>query len=133
VERRRAALVLDSGALVALSRGDVRVRGILDEALRRTHEVAVPMVTIAETHRGAGPREALLNRTLGRLEPSRPLDEPTARLAGVLLGEANSSSTIDALVMAEALTLAPSVVVTSDPTDLRLLLGERRGVEIRVC
>ena len=51
-------------------------------------------------------------------------------MAGQLLGDAKSSSTIDALVVAEALDCAPAVIFTSDPTDLRALLGDHRGVTI---
>jgi hypothetical protein len=47
-----------------------------------------------------------------------------------LLGVARSSSTIDALVVAEALNCAPAMIWTSDPTDLRQLLGGHPGVTV---
>ena len=56
--------------------------------------------------------------------------EPTARLAGALLAAARSSSTIDALVVAEAINRQPSLLVTSDVADLALLLDGRPGVSL---
>lgn len=88
------------------------------------------MVVVAETVRGSGPRDAPVNLVLMQTEPRNPLTEPLARRAGQLLASAGSSSTIDALVVAEALDCAPSVIWTSDPTDLRDLLGGHRGVVV---
>ena len=51
-------------------------------------------------------------------------------MAGQLLGDAKSSSTIDALVVAAALDCAPAIILTSDPGDLRALLGDHRGVTV---
>jgi hypothetical protein len=65
---------------------------------------------------------------LALCEPFTLLTEAIARHAGQLLGEAGSSATIDALVVAEAIGLQPSVVLTSDPDDLGRLLGARPGV-----
>jgi predicted nucleic acid-binding protein len=130
VERDRTTLVLDSGALISLSRGSAQTRSRIEAARRRGATILVPVVTIAETHRGSGPREALLNLALARLEPPRPLGDSTARIAGVLLAESGSSSTIDALVVAEAIEMAPAVILTSDPKDLQLLVGARRDVVV---
>ncbi len=130
MERDRATLVLDSGALISLSRGNVQTRSRVEAARRNQASIVVPVVAVAETHRGSGPREATLHLALARLDPPRPLVDSTARLAGVLLAESGSSSTIDALVVAEAIELAPSVVLTSDPDDLRQILGNRRNVRI---
>ena len=88
------------------------------------------MVVLAETVRGHGPRDAAVNLLLGQFAPHRPLDEPTARAAGELLAAANSSSTIDALVAAEALHRPPSTVLTSDPDHPRRLLDGHRGVTV---
>jgi hypothetical protein len=88
------------------------------------------MVIVAETVRGSGPRDALVNLVLAQTAPQHPLTDAIARAAGRLLGTARSSSTIDALVVAEALDCAPSMILTSDPTDLRQLLADRRGVTI---
>jgi hypothetical protein len=88
------------------------------------------MVVVSETVRGHGPRDAAVNLVLAQAGPLYPLTEGTARLAGALLSQARSSATIDALVVAEALECAPSLILTSDATDLRTLLGDRHGVLI---
>ncbi len=67
---------------------------------------------------------------IAQTAPQHPLTEPIARLAGQLLGSARSSSPIDALVVAEALHCSPAIVVTSDPNDIRQLLGDHPGVTI---
>ena len=58
------------------------------------------------------------------------MTETVARAAGELLGEARSSSTIDALVVAEALDCSPAMIWTSDPSDMRQLIGSHRGVTV---
>jgi hypothetical protein len=88
------------------------------------------MVVVAETVRGNGPRDATVNLVLAQTAPQHPLTERLARAAGQLLGASQSSSTIDALVVAEALDCAPAVILTSDPNDLRQLLGHHRGVTV---
>ncbi|HQZ33850.1 MAG TPA: hypothetical protein PK020_05470 [Ilumatobacteraceae bacterium] len=90
----------------------------------------MPMVVLAETVRGHELRDAAVNLLLGQFAPPRPLDEPTARAAGGLLAAANTNSTIDALVAAEALHRLPSTVLTSNPDDLRRLLDGHRGVTV---
>jgi hypothetical protein len=88
------------------------------------------MVVVAETARGNGPRDAPVNLVLAQTAPQHPLTEALARSAGQLLGVARSSSTIDALVVAEAIDCAPAAILTSDADDLRQLLGDHRGVTI---
>jgi hypothetical protein len=88
------------------------------------------MVVVAETVRGNGPRDAPVNLVLAQTSPQHPLTDAIARAAGRLLGTARSSSTIDALVVAEALDCAPSMILTSDPADLRQLLGDHHGVTV---
>lgn len=88
------------------------------------------MVVLAETVRGAGPRDAPVNMTLAQFEPHPLLDEPTARLAGELLSAARSNSTIDALVAAEAINRSPSLLVTGDVDDMGTLLDGHPGVSV---
>ena len=125
-----ATLVLDSGAVIGLARGDRRLRALISHAHRMGVSIRVPMVVLAETARGNGPRDAALNLVLHSMAPHRPLDEPTARLAGGLLATARSNATLDALVAAEAIHCRPSVVLTADPDDLGRLLAEQPGVGV---
>ena len=58
-----------------------------------------------------------------------PTEEPTARLAGALLGRTGGTNTVDALVAAEAVTVAADVL-TSDTDDLRTLLANHPRVTV---
>jgi predicted nucleic acid-binding protein len=58
-----------------------------------------------------------------------PTDEPTARLAGAMLGRTRGANTVDALVAAEAVT-AMANLLTSDEDDLRPLLAEHPNVSV---
>ena len=129
VEHGRA-LVLDAGAVTGLARAQRSLRARVEAAWEAGADICIPMVVIAETVRGNGPRDARVNLVLAECAPYQVLDEATARLAGALLAQARSNATVDALVIAEALRRSPSVVLTADPTDLTALLGARPGVII---
>jgi predicted nucleic acid-binding protein len=92
--------------------------------------VSVPTVVLAEVTRGSGPRDARLNMTIAGCDPSRPLDEATARFAGRLLARAGGNHTVDAIVAAEAIQRSPTILFTSDPDDLSRLLDNHPGVVV---
>ncbi len=125
--RRRAKqssalrLIVDSGAVLALARRDVRARAALAAAWEVSAEVIVPAVVVAETVRGHGARDAPVNRVLNAIGKVPATTEPTARTAGVLQAGAEITATIDALVVAEAVQRGGGVILTSDPDDLRRL------------
>jgi hypothetical protein len=56
-------LILDSGAVIAPSRGDRRARAFLARAQELGTPVEIPVVVLAETMRG-GPRNVPVNRVL---------------------------------------------------------------------
>ena len=123
-------LVLDAGAVIGLARNNHALRARLRNAQQIGMNLRVPMVVVAETVRGNGPRDAPVNLVLAQTAPQHPLTDEIARAAGRLLGNAKSSSTIDALIVAEAIDCAPAIILTSDPIDLRALLSDHRGVTI---
>lgn len=120
-------LILDSGAVVAWSRGDVRARALLTRALELGVDIRIPIAVLAETLRG-GPRDAPIHRVRNAVDVF-PTAETTARLAGALLGRTGGTNTVDALVAAEAVTAAGDVL-TADADDLRALLGDQRSVTV---
>ena len=130
MDRNEETIVLDAGAVIGLSRNDRRLKRLITAARAGGAEFRVPTVVVAETVRGNGPRDAPVNLVLAQTEPRYPLTEAIARRAGQLLASAQSSSTIDALVVAEALDCAPAMIWTSDPKDMRQLLGAGHGVTI---
>jgi len=131
--RRRQAqapaqrLILDSGAVIAWSRGDVRARALLTRALELALDIRIPVAVLAETLRG-GPRDAPIHRVRNAVDVF-PTEEATARLAGALLGQTGGTNTVDALVAAEAVTAAADVL-TGDADDLRALLGDQWRVTV---
>ena len=114
--------------MIGLARFDRTLRSRVDRLRQADADIVVPVVVIAETARGNGPRDARVNLVLAGCSPSRPLDQSTARLAGQLLAATGGANTIDALVAAEAVQRAPSVVLTSDPDDLSALLADHPDV-----
>lgn len=123
-------LILDAGAVIALSRADQRARAALAAALEAGADVSIPAVVVAETVRGVA-ADAPVNRIVKAVGAVSAADERVGRTAGRLLGEARSDSTIDALVVASAVEAGGAVILTGDPDDLRALSGDRQGVVIQ--
>ena len=123
-------LILDSGAVIALSRNDLRARAVLAAAWEAGAEVFIPSVVLAGTVRGSAP-DTQVNRVIRAVGEVCVADEATGRLAGRLLGSAESTSSIDALVVANAIGLGGGMVLTGDPSDLGALAGEHPTVTIR--
>ena len=118
------ALVLDTGALIALDRNDRRMWAMLRVAADENGIVQVPAGVIAQAWRDGG-RQALLSRALRHCDEV-PLDGLSARAAGLLCGRTGSSDVIDASVAVVAAALARRedvTVLTSDTGDLRRLLA----------
>jgi predicted nucleic acid-binding protein len=113
-------LILDAGALIALAHGDRRARSFLDLALDERRFVQVPTPVLAQVHRG-GRAHARTDRVLNEVDEFVPTTVAIARDAGELLGHTGLTDAVDAIVVAEALRAAPSVIITSDPADLTTL------------
>ena len=114
-----AGIVLDAGALIALDRNDRQMWSALRAASDEGIRICVPAGVIAQAWRD-GSRQALLSRALRHCE-TIPLEEMTARAAGLLCGQAGTSDVIDASVALTAAALARSgetLVFTSDPDDI---------------
>ena len=110
-------LTLDTGALLALERGDSRVRALLRRASETGLPLSVPAGVVAQAWRG-GPRQARVARLLA--DPSvhvAPLDDTTARAVGLLCGRSDHRDIVDVHVALLAQEQGHTVV-TSDPEDL---------------
>lgn len=114
-----SGLTYDTGALLAAESNDRRMWALHRRALDRLHTPAVPAGVLAQAWRG-GP-QPLMSQLLGTCQVD-PLDEPTARLAGTVLGQAKATDAIDATVVAGALRRGDAVV-TSDRRDIEALAG----------
>ncbi len=122
-------LILDSGAVIALARGDSRARAFLTRALELMAPVEIPVVVVAETVRG-GPRDATVNRVLKAVGSVPEAREIHGRTAGRLLGAARSASTVDALVVAQAVEAGGAHILTGDREDLSRLAAQNPEVWI---
>ncbi len=120
-------LILDSGAVISWSRGEVRARALLTRALELGVDIRIPIAVLAETLRG-GPGDAPVHRVRNAVDVF-PTDETSGRLAGVLLGRTGGTNAVDALVAAEAIT-ARADVLTGDADDMQQLLAAHRGTAV---
>ena len=122
-------LILDAGAVIALSRADPRARAALAAAVEAGANVSIPSVVVAETVRGVA-EDAPVNRVLKAVGDIDSAGEGVGRTAGRLLREAGMSATVDAIVVATAVEAGGAVVLTGDPDDLGALAGPHREVVI---
>lgn len=123
-------LILDSGAVIALARGDQRARAFLARALELRAPIEIPVVVVAETLRG-GPRDAPVHRVLKAVGSIPEMREAHGRTAGRLLGTARSASTVDALVVAHAVESGGAHILTGDRDDLERLAAPHPEVWIQ--
>ena len=85
-----SALVLDTGALIALDRNDRTVWAMLRNAADDSAQVSVPAGVIAQAWRD-GSRQALLSRALTHCDEV-PLEGSLARATGLLCGRAGTAA-----------------------------------------
>lgn len=126
-------LILDSEAVSALAEKRPGMAERLAAAQQADHRVLIPAVVLAEVATGA-PNDAAIWHLLGRI-PTLDLPEGVAMRAGALRARAERvrrkkrDLTVDAIVAATAVELAPSVVITADKSDLELLVD---GFDVKV-
>lgn len=120
-------LILDSSAVISLSRGENRPRALLRRALELGVDIRIPVAVLAETLRG-GPGDAPVHRVRNAVDVFPP-GEWTGRLAGSLLGSTGGANAVDALVAAEAIMVRADVL-TGDAHDLRALLSNHPAVQV---
>jgi predicted nucleic acid-binding protein len=117
-------MILDAGGILALTRGSADARATLERAVREGYVAVIPTPVLAQVHRGGRDR-AHVDRVVNMVDALLPTSELVARRAGELQAKAGTSDAVEAIVAAEALASVPTLVLTSDPGDLkRLLEGE---------
>ena len=127
------AIVLDTAALSALARGSGSTMARLSAAHDMDVPVVFPAVVLAEIMTG-GPADAAVWRIVNRISPI-DITVGIASHAGRLRENAESvrrkkrDLTVDAVVAASALELAPCLLVTGDPDDM-ILLTAGSGVKV---
>lgn len=115
-----SGVTLDTGALVALERGDRRMIALLRQMLAQGVGTRVPAGVVGQAWRD-GRRQAVLARFLNGHEVEIiPLDGQLARACGTLCAVSDTSDVIDASVVLVARE-HDDVIVSSDLDDLRRL------------
>lgn len=111
------AVVLDTGALIALEGGDTRMLALAKVITRDRLPTLVPAGVVAQAWRGS-PRQHPVARLLAtqalRVDA---LDEDTAKAVGVLLGTSGTSDVTDGHVALLG-RRTRGTVYTTDPSDL---------------
>lgn len=131
-------VLLDAEALSVLAfpkdRGATarRAQAVLAAAEQRNTPIRVSAATLVEAYQGRA-RDAGIDRVLNQGIYVLPVDRSTARVAARLLSTAglDSRAAIDSIVVATAIRLGSTLVLTSDPDDLRLLAMDHPAVEIQ--
>jgi hypothetical protein len=122
-------IVLDAGALIALERNDQDLWDDVERTVRGDGVVLVPAAALAQAWRG-GPRQARLVQAL-RLCQVVSFDQ-VAEAAGVLCGRAGTTDVVAASVALTSARRGVEVLITSDPDDLRPLLGAAGATHVRL-
>ena len=112
--------VLDTGALIALERGDRHVVGVVAEARQVRATLTVPAGCVAQAWRDPRRQARLANFLRGSNVDIVALDADAARRVGLLLAASGTTDVVDAHVAVCALRRG-GPVLTSDPEDIRTL------------
>ena len=120
---------LDAGALIALDRGNVRVRSMVAEAMSRGQEVRVPSAVVAQVWRNPAGQARLAKFLRNPNVQHVSMDLLMAKASGLLCRATGTADVVDAAV-AVCARLHDDEVVTSDPDDLRRLVDPARVVPV---
>jgi len=126
-----SALVLDTGAFIAVDRNDRSMIARLRVAQLHGYELRTSAIVIAQVWRSSGGKQAGIARLL-RAVDVRPVDEQMGRDAGALLSKAPTDDPIDATVVLVA--RSGDRILTSDPDDIgHLVSSSGKKVAIVPC
>lgn len=108
---------LDTGALIALESGSMRMAVLVEEALASRAELAVPAGVLAQAWRGGG-RQARIARLLSASNTSIiPLDTKLALRVGARCAATRTADVVDVSV-AICASDRGHPVITSNPDDI---------------
>lgn len=126
-----SALVLDSGAFVAVDRGDRAMAARLRVAQRGGLELRSTGVVVTQVWRDPAGRQANLARLLKSVDV-KAVDQRLGREGGILLGRAGTEDAVDASVVAVSAT--GDRILTSDAGDIRpLVAASERSILVIPC
>jgi len=121
-------LVLDSGAFLAVERGDREIVALLKLEQRAGRVPVTHGGVVGQVWRGGTGRQVPVAKLLAGTDVA-VLDDRMGRRVGVLLGSARSSDVVDAAVV--LLAADGDEILTSDAEDLRPL-AEAAAVHVDI-
>ena len=111
---------VDTGGLIAIERGNLRISRLLEEAVKADYRVTIPATVWAQAIRQPE-RQAELTRIAKLPETDFiPLNRDNANSVGRLLAASGTADVVDGHV-AVCARQRGQPVITSDPDDIRLL------------
>lgn len=113
-------LTLDTGALIALERGDRSMRALISRAEEHGDRITIPATTLAQAVRLPARQARLMKLCRQATTDIVPLDRAAALAVGALLARSRTVDIVDAHVVVCA-RRAEQTVVTSDPDDIARL------------
>jgi hypothetical protein len=122
------SLILDAGALLAVERGRRDVVALIKQEMLSGRAPVAHGGVVGQVWRGGAGRQARLATLVPGLDV-RPLDVQLGQQSGALLGKTRGADVIDAALA--ILAGDGDVLLTSDPTDLALLV-RAAGVHVDV-
>lgn len=115
-----SGLTLDTGALIALERGNRVAAALVQRAIAAKADIALPTTVIAQAIRDPAKQVALNVLMRASVTDIVDLDHPTAVAVGRMLATSGTSDITDAHVAISA-TSRNHAIATSDPGDLAVL------------
>lgn len=121
-------VTLDTGALIAIERGDVRMRERLRAMHARGELATIPAAVICEAWRDSS-RQVELARLIERSDVEN-VGAALAKRGGELLSRTGTADAVDAIVACSAARRG-DVVLTSDPDDLQRLADDLGTIRVQ--
>ena len=123
-------VILDSGGISALAAGNTTARAVVVRARREGRLVVIPAPVLTEVNTGSRDH-AHIDRVVNQVDQMIETTPERAKEAGVLRARSGVLDVVDAIVVAEAVSVLPAVILTSDPDDIAALV-DAAGASDRV-
>jgi predicted nucleic acid-binding protein len=119
-KKRPRTVVFDTGALIALERGDGRVRALIETALGSGGTIVLCAPVLAQCWRNGASHVRLARFIRMHGVEIEPMDTEAAKACGAVCATSKTADIVNAFVALQA-RIHSAVVVTSDPDDLRAI------------
>ena len=123
-------MVLDSGGVTKIAHGSTLARAVLIRARREGRLIVIPAPVLTEVYTGRRDH-AHIDRVVNEVDQMIETTPERAKQAGVLRARSGVLDVVDAIVVAEAVSALPAIILTPDLDDINLLV-EAAGARDRV-